>query len=150
MNTDQPSLKHPPTGAAEAQHDPAPRAARSSRGPIVLDGARFWGELTRANEQLDTARLSRDVAELGKSSAEAAQHAAEVALQAALREVAELREKVAFLEEQVRSTRAYLTDVMEASLAELRAERAALLQELGMLDGALMHDAELGGFSAPT
>jgi hypothetical protein len=113
------------------------RPNRGARHPIVLDGARFWGELTRAQQEIDTARLSRDAAELGRDHAEVGLATAEHALLMAFREISALQERVAFLEEQVRSTRAYYTDVMAMNAAEMGAERAALLEEVGMLEAAL-------------
>jgi hypothetical protein len=142
MSTDQTSHRHPPSRAADSPHGQA-RAVRAPRESIVLDGALFWGELTRTHGALDAARLGRDAAELSREHAEAAQHVAEGALAAAWREIVQLREQVEFLEEQVRSTRAYLADVTEESIAELVAERAALLEEVGILDRARATDADL-------
>ena len=120
------------------------RPGRGTREPIVLDGARFWRELTRAQQEIDTARLSRDAAELGRGQAEIGLATAERSLLVAFREIALLQERVAFLEEQVRSTRAFYLDVMEVNVAEMDVERAAFLEEVGMLEAALAATDDCG------
>jgi hypothetical protein len=113
------------------------RLDRDTRESLILDGARFWGELARAQLEIDTTRLSRNAAELGRGQAELGLASAERALIVAFREIAALQERVVFLEEQVRSTRAFYVDSMEMNVAAMNVERAALLEEVRMLEAAL-------------
>jgi hypothetical protein len=68
---------------------------------------------------------------------EAERNEARAALAAARAERDAALEEVAFLRVQLRSTRAYLAHVVETELADERAERAALLAELTVLDNEL-------------
>jgi hypothetical protein len=62
---------------------------------------------------------------------------AEAAGDAARQVITRLEEEVAFLQEQVQSSRAYIKDLVEGEIAHLHDERAALLEENRLLNDEL-------------
>jgi hypothetical protein len=102
-----------------------------------LEHARLVKELEREHLELATVHTARDAAEAARGLAESARNAAEVAGTLMREKVVLLKGQVDFLEEQMRSTRAYLVEAIEPELVDLRAERGALLQEIAVMNEEL-------------
>lgn len=76
---------------------------------------------------------ARDAAERARTRAEAARDLAEAARDVAQADADRLGEQVAFLQEQIRSARAYHVDVVDTERATHHAERETLLQEMATM-----------------
>jgi len=78
-----------------------------------------------------------------------ARGAAEANCEEAREQVVTLQEHVAYCEEQCSSARAFLTEIVEPAIADLREERAALIEETVILNEELQVWASRGDCPSP-
>jgi hypothetical protein len=121
--------------AAPARSDD--RAAASGAGHPI-------GAVAQANAERTAAYAARDAAEEARNCAEIARGAAEANCEEAREEVITLQQHVAFFEEQCSSTRALFTEIVEPAIADLREERASLIEEAVILNEELQVWASKG------
>jgi septal ring factor EnvC (AmiA/AmiB activator) len=122
-------------------HSLATAAMKRPAELVDTERARLVAELMRAQSARRSACAARNAAELARGHAERERDAAEAGSETARQTIAVLEEQVAYLQEQVRSNRDYLSEVVEADVADLRAERAALVRESATLNEELLDRA---------